>query len=227
MPKLERDGESPEILILDLGDDENRFTYEWLAEVNAALDEAESIDGPKALVTRARGKYFSNGLALDWLIANPDQRPEYLGTVHSLFARVMVLPIPTVCAVQGHCFAAGAMLQLTHDYTVMRSDRGFWCLPEVDLGLPFTPGMNDLLVARLSQRTAREAMTTARRYGGSDAREAGIVDACADSEEAVFEAARAIAKPLAPKAGRAMGKIKSMMYAAAAQSLRSSSTALG
>jgi len=39
--------------------------------------------GPKALVTRARGKFFSNGLALDWLIANPDQRPQYLGTVHN------------------------------------------------------------------------------------------------------------------------------------------------
>lgn len=224
MPKLERDGE---ILILDLGDDENRFTYEWMAQVNAALDEAEATPGPKAIVTRARGKFFSNGLAIDWLIANPDQRPEYLGTVHELFARVLVLPIPTVCAVQGHCFAAGAMLALSHDFTVMRSDRGFWCLPEVDLGLQFTPGMNDLLLARLPKKTAHEAMTTGMRYGGADAKEAGIVDSCVESEEAVFEAALTIAKPLAPKAGRALGEIKSMMYASAANSLRTSSTALG
>jgi enoyl-CoA hydratase/carnithine racemase len=224
MPKLERDGE---ILILDIGDDENRFTYDWMAEVNAALDEAEAAPGPKALITRARGKYFSNGLAIDWLIANPDERPRYLGTVHELFARVLVLPIPTVCAVQGHCFAAGAMLQLSHDFTVMRSDRGFWCLPEVDLGLQFTPGMNDLLLARLPKKTAHESMTTGKRYGGPATREAGIVDACADSEEAVFEAALKIAKPLAPKAGRALGNIKSMMYASAAHSLRTSSTALG
>ncbi len=224
MPKLERDGE---ILILDLGDDENRFTYEWLTGVNAALDEAEAAPGPKALVTRARGKFFSNGLALDWLIANPDQRPEYLGTVHNLFARVLTLPIPAVCAVQGHCFAAGAMLQLTHDFTVMRSDRGFWCLPEVDLGLKFTPGMNDLIVARLPKRTAHEAMTTGRRYGGSEAREAGIVDSCVETEEAVFEAAVQIAGPLAKRAGPALGGIKAMMYESAAHSLRTSSTALG
>jgi enoyl-CoA hydratase/carnithine racemase len=227
MPKLERDGDMPEILILDLGDDENRFTYEWLAEVNAALDEAEAAPGPKALVTRARGKFFSNGLALDWLIANPDQRPQYLGTVHNLFARVLVLPIPAVCAVQGHCFAAGAMLQLSHDFTVMRSDRGFWCLPEVDLGLKFTPGMNDLLLAKLPKRAAHESMTTGRRYGGPDARDAGIVDSCVESEEAVFEAACAIAKPLAAKAGPALGAIKSMMYESAAHSLRTSSTSLG
>ncbi|HTK63200.1 MAG TPA: enoyl-CoA hydratase-related protein [Pseudonocardia sp.] len=224
MPKLERDGE---LLILDLGDDENRFTYEWLAGVNAALDEAEAAPGPKALVTRARGKFFSNGLALDWLIANPDQRPEYLGTVHSLFARVLALPIPTVCAVQGHCFAAGAMLQLSHDFSVMRSDRGFWCLPEVDLGLKFTPGMNDLLTARLPKRTAHEAMTTGRRYGGPDAKDAGIVDICIESEEAVVEAAVEIAGPLAKKAGPALGGIKSMMYSATVDSLRTSSTALG
>jgi enoyl-CoA hydratase/carnithine racemase len=224
MPKLERDGE---ILILHLDVEENRFTYEWMAEVNAALDEAEAAPGPKVLVTRAHGKFFSNGLAIDWLIANPDERPQYLGTVHNLFARVLVLPIPTVCAVQGHCFAAGAMLQLSHDFSVMRSDRGFWCLPEVDLGLQFTPGMNDLLVARLPKRTAHESMTTGRRYGGAEATEAGIVDACVESEEAVFEAAVKIAEPLASKAGPALGRIKSMMYASAAHSLRTSSTSLG
>lgn len=225
MPKLERGKDSAEILILDLGDGENRFTHEWLAEVSAALDEAEAAPGPKALVTRARGKFFSNGLALDWLIANPDQRPDYLTTVHDLFARVLLLPMPAICAVQGHCFAAGAMLQLSHDFTVMRSDRGFWCLPEVDLGLPFTHAMNDLILARLPKRTAHEAMTTGRRYTGPDAKNAGIVDSCADSEEAVFEAAVGIAGPLARKAGPALGAIKSMMFESAARALRTRLTA--
>ena len=68
MPKLEHDGE---VYVLDLGDGENRFTKDWLVEVEALLSEIEATDGPKALVTVARGKIWSNGLDLDWMIAGP------------------------------------------------------------------------------------------------------------------------------------------------------------
>jgi len=50
MPKLEHDRG---VYVLGLGDGENRFTRDWLAEVNALLSEVEADDGPKALVTVA------------------------------------------------------------------------------------------------------------------------------------------------------------------------------
>ena len=46
---------------------------------------------------------------------------------------------------------------------VMRADRGFWCLPEADIDIPFTRGMSALIQARLSPQAAHESMTTARR----------------------------------------------------------------
>ncbi len=58
MPNLTRDGD---VFVLDLGADENRFNPTWVAGVNAALDEVEAAEGPRALVTTASGKFWSNG----------------------------------------------------------------------------------------------------------------------------------------------------------------------
>ena len=216
MPALDRDDD---VFVLDIGDTENRFHPDWLASVNDALDEVENAEGARALVTAATGKFFSNGLDLDWLSAHPDDADQYLAAVHDLLARVLALPVITVAAMQGHTFAAGAMFSLAHDFRVMRSDRGYWCLPEADLKLPFTVGMSALIQARLAPQTAHEAMTTGRRYGGHDALAAAIVDRTAD-EHGVRQAAAEIARPQAAKAGPALGTIKTRMYAPVLDALR-------
>jgi enoyl-CoA hydratase/carnithine racemase len=154
------------VRVLDLGDGENRFQPAWVDAVNELLDQVETVGSPCALVTCATGKIWSNGLDLDWFAVNPDDAETFLALVHQLFARVLVLPVATVAAITGHAFAAGAMLATAHDFKVMRADRGYWCCPEVDLGLPFTPGMDALLRACLPIRAAHEPMTTGRRYSG-------------------------------------------------------------
>lgn len=216
MPVLDRSGD---VFVLDLGDGENRFHPDWLAAVGAALDEVEGADGPRALVTAATGKFFSNGLDLDWLFANPDRSDEYVVSVQELFARYLALPVPTVAALQGHTFAAGAMLSLAHDFRVMRADRGFWCLPEADIGIPFTRGMSALIQARLTPQTAHEAMTTARRYGGEEALAAAVVDRAVGEDE-VRSTAVELAGSLAGKAGEVLGTIKSRLYAPVLDVLR-------
>lgn len=201
-----------ELFVLHLGDGENRFHPDWIAAIDGALDRVEGVDGPGALVTTASGKFFSNGLDLDWLSGHGDDLRDYLASVHRLFARVLSLPVITVAAIQGHAFAAGAMLALAHDFRVMREDRGFWCLPEVDIDLPFTAGMNALITARLAPQTAHEAMTTARRYGGADARDAGIVDR-AVPEDQVVPAALDLAREHRSRAGATLAAIKTRLYA--------------
>src|SRR5690349_4823251 len=117
------------IWTLDLGEDENRFSPEWLQAVGGALDRLVASTEPAALVTTGRGKFFSNGLDLDWLGQNFDQHAEYVEQVQALFARVLTLPVPTVAAVNGHAFGAGSMLAMAHGYRVMREDRGYFCFP--------------------------------------------------------------------------------------------------
>lgn len=215
MPKLDRDGD---VFVLNLGDTENRFHPDWLGEMRDHLAAVQSTDGPRALVTTATGKFFSNGLDLEWLAENGDRLVEYAADVHELLARVLVLPVPTVAAVQGHCFAAGAMLALAHDFRVMRADRGYFCLPEVDIAIPFTRGMSALIQGKLAPRTAHEAMTTGRRYGGADCLEQAIVDAVAHEDD-VLTTAIEMARPLAGKAGPTLATIKARMYPTALAAL--------
>ena len=184
MPYLERDGD---VFVLSLGnaeqaDGDNRFHPDWIDEFHGLLDEVERSEGPAALVTTAAGKFYSNGLDTDWVFANADKMLGYLDRVHSMFTRLLTFPLPTVAAINGHAFGAGAMLATSHDFRVMRADRGYYCLPEVHLGMPFTVGMNALLTERLPNQVCVQAMTTGHRYPADEAIASGIVDGKAAAE---------------------------------------------
>jgi enoyl-CoA hydratase/carnithine racemase len=217
MIEAERRGD---ITILRMDDGENRFNPDNLDSLEAAFDEIDASEGPAAIVLTGTDKFFSNGLDLEWMGAAPEGEPQRVVVrTQALLARMLVSPVAIVGAINGHAFAAGAMLALACDQLVMREDRGFFCLPEVDINIPFTPGMAALIRARLSTRTAREAMLTGRRYGGHEALEAGIVD---DIAAEVDVMARAVlrAGELAGKDRGVVSAIKSEMYGPVVEKLR-------
>ena len=207
-----------QLWILDLGNGENRFSPDFLDAVESALDQVLSNDGPSGLVTTGCGKFFSNGLDLDWLVAQPDARIEYVDRVHRLLSRILTLPLPTVAAINGHAFGAGAMLAMAHDYRVMRTDRGYVCFPEVDIDLPFTQGMAALIQAKVTPSTAVDSMTTGRRYDGPAAVTAGLVDGVTSGEE-LEKAADSMIRDLTKKRGNTLGQIKATMFAGAVEAL--------
>ncbi|MCP2277221.1 Enoyl-CoA hydratase/carnithine racemase [Nocardia amikacinitolerans] len=216
MPYLERQGD---VFVLYLGsegqtDSENRFHPDWIDQVHALFDKVEASEGPAALVTTATGKFFSNGLDTDWLFGNLGEMHGYLDKVHSLYTRLLAFPMPTVAAINGHAFGAGAMLATSHDFRVMRADRGFWSLPEVHLGMPFTVGMNALLTNRLSNQVCVQAMTTGHRYPADQAIAAGIVDQAAEAD-VLLETAVAQAAALAGNRKPNLPIIKRALHAEA------------
>ena len=212
MPTLTHDGE---VAVLDLGDDENRFNPTWLASFHEAHDQVDAPDAPRALVTTGTGKQYTSGLDLAYVSEDPQQSQQRLVEVvrgaHELYARLLQAPYPTVAAIPGHAFAAGAMLSLAHDARIMRADRGFWCLPEVDLGMGFTAGMAALIQARLAPQVAHQAMVTGHRFGGGDAAGAAIVDAAVPAE-GVLPVAVERARQLSVKPGEAVRVIRREMY---------------
>lgn len=205
--RLAREGE---VLVVRMDDDDNRFHEASLAAWSDALDEVEATTGPAALVLTGTGKFFSNGFDLEGLIERGTIGEAIPGLL-ALFARLLRLPLYTVAALNGHAFAAGAMLSLAADARVMRADRGYWCLPEADMGVHLAPGMTALIQAKLPPGTAHDAILTARRYGGADAVAAGIVDE-AVPEDRVLERAVELAAARAATARDATVKLRTGLY---------------
>jgi enoyl-CoA hydratase/carnithine racemase len=201
------------VFVLRMQDDENRFNPSSLDAWSAALDRVEQSDQPCALVTTGEGKFYSNGLDLNWMMqAGAEAAAQNVHRVHLLLTRMLTFPVITVAAINGHAFAAGAMFALAHDFRVMRSDRGYFCLPEVDIKIPFTATMQALIAARLPIQAAHEACVTGRRYGGELALGRGIVDQ-AENESDVLPQAIALAKSFAGKHRPTLGAIKRNKYA--------------
>jgi enoyl-CoA hydratase/carnithine racemase len=104
-----------DVCILRWRDGENRFRAESIERWHAVLDELEAREGPLALVVVGDGKFFSNGLDLDWMGGHPDEAGPTVEAVHRLLGRMLVFPAYTVAAINGHAFAAGAMLAAAFD----------------------------------------------------------------------------------------------------------------
>lgn len=205
--------------MLDLTSESAAIDLDVLDRCERTLDELERTDGPCALVTTGSGTIWSNGLDLPWMLDHEDQIVDYLTRVQTMLARLVELGVPTVAAVNGHAFGAGALLALCHDTVVMRADRGYWCLPEVDLGMELTPGETGLICAKLAPAVVNEALTSGRRYSGPDAMAAGICQRTA-GVDAVLAEATAIATERAAKAGSTLRAIKRGLYGGVADRLR-------
>jgi enoyl-CoA hydratase/carnithine racemase len=193
--------ESVFILTMDAG--ENRWNTTFVREVSEALDEVEASTGPGALVTRsADEKFFSNGLDLDWVSA-PDDHPEggdrgvFGDEFMALMARLITLPVPSVCAINGHAFGAGFMMALCHDVRIMRADRGFICANEMQLGMAIPIPELALFRHKLPANVFFETVQLARRWTGPHALEAGIVQQVAELD-VLRDTAKQRALELAP-----------------------------
>ena len=212
-----------EVFILRIDDGENRFGSDAIRSWNELLDQAEATEGPKALVTTGTGKFYSNGLDLEYMQSGEVEPAAYVETVLAIMRRVLTFPAITIAAMNGHAFGAGAQIALAHDYRIMRRDRGYFCMPEIDLGMPLHPGMTALIQARLPIQTAHEVIATGIRYSGEMALDSRIVDRVEDEANVVSSAVE-LAAGLAAKAAPVMSRLKAEMYPQVVEAMASRMT---
>jgi enoyl-CoA hydratase/carnithine racemase len=188
------------VLTLTNGANANTITEDAVGEYHDILDELEASTENSALIlTSSDPKFWCNGINLDWLLKQPhDYFPKFIQLLDELFLRFSLLSMPTVGCLTGHVYAGGAILATTLDFRLMREDRGFFCFPEVDIKILFSPLMYEVLRLLPDHYALNELLLTGKRVGGKEALTMKIVSAVYP-EETLFDKAVELATSLAKK----------------------------
>lgn len=169
------------VALVTLNDGENRFNPAFLNAFMGVLNDIETNSDATTLVVHSHHeKIFSNGIDLEWLLGvlqNNDlaTSKQFFYDLMQVFKRLVTYPLVTIAAISGHAFAGGAIFSSAFDFRFMRTDRGFFCLPEVDLSIPFLPGMNAVLRSAIPEQVLREMQLTGARLTAEMCKAAQIV----------------------------------------------------
>lgn len=197
--KLEKDG-AVFIVTMTNGEKANTLTDDVLSEWHQILDEIEHSSDNGALVVKSDvEKFWSTGINLKWLTA---KGMEYLPTfgkkLDVFFERLTRLNIPTIGALSGHTYGGGALMASALDFRLMAKGPGRFCFPEVDVKIPFSPLMMQLIQATFDRSTLKTLALTAKAVDAETAYGLGVVDEVV-SQDALNEKAMALAVQLAEK----------------------------
>jgi len=207
------------ILTMD-GAQGNAFDIEFVTALNESLDAVEAAaDGPAALVITGSGKAFSTGLNVAALMGyQPEQMATFGTEIKRLYGRLLNFPVPTIAAINGHAFAAGAFLALACDYRIMREDKGWFCISEVDVGVPINPEVLAIAQLKLTPSVLRDAVLMGKRFGGPECVDLAIADA-ACSEDSLLTSAVELITALSTKERTIFTTLKATLYASNATAL--------
>ncbi len=193
------------LVTMDMG--ENKHNPDFINGMLAVFDQIEADESMKAVVLRSKeDKFWSVGIDVEWmagiLAANKRQEArEFLYSLNALSKRMLTYPMPIVGAIGGHTFGDGAMLALCCDFRFMKTDRGYFCFPEVDINIPFMPSMLEIIRKVVPVWVVKDMLLTGRRIGAKELEELHVVQkACANEEELIRESiafASTFAKPRA------------------------------
>lgn len=197
---------------------ENRHNPVFLEAMLTALDEIEADKTMKSVVIESSDpKYWSLGIDLNWMMGimgNPEQHDDirkFLYRLNDLFKRLLTYPMPVIAAMGGHAFGDGSIMACACDFRLMRSDRGFFCFPEVDINIPFLPGMMAIVRNAVPSPAMEKMVLSGARIGGEELVSMGVAVDSADSPEQLHEKAMALAASFDKNRG-VFGELKTRMH---------------
>lgn len=177
------------VAIVTMNTAENRHNPDFAAGMLAVFDEIENDqDVFSVVITSIDAKNWSLGIDLTWISGamnngELDSIRKFMYDMNAVFKRILLFPMPVIAAMNGHTFGNGSILACTCDYRFMKADRGFFCFPEVDINIPFLPGMLQILRKAVPYYKLEELVFSGKRAGARELEEHHvIVRACDDAD---------------------------------------------
>jgi enoyl-CoA hydratase len=196
----------------------NALSVAVLAELNAALDQAERDDA--VVILAGRDGVFSAGFDLPVLRGRGPDALAMLRAGFELAARLLAFPRPVVIACTGHAVAMGVFLLLCGDYRVGATGPYKITANEVAIGLTMPRAAVEICRQRLTPAHFNRAVVLAETFSPADAVAAGFLDRTAGASS-VHEVARDVAAQLATLDRPAHGATKRRARARALDAVRS------
>lgn len=182
-----------DVAILTMQNGENRHNPQFAQEMLTALDSVVEKEAVKALVITSNDeKSFSLGIDTDWLMPamkmqNFEQIKQFMYDMDEVFKTLLLFPVPVIAAINGHAFGNGAILACACDFRFMRSDKGFFCFPEVDLSIPFLPGMIEFVKKAIPYYRFNEMCLSGRRVSGKELLQDHVIEGAFETQAALME----------------------------------------
>ena len=170
------------VAVLRLDDGKaNAVGYDTLADIDAALDDAEQNAG--ALVITGREGRFSAGFDLSVIGEGPHAARDLVASGARTATRIYGAQVPVVAACNGHALAFGAIMLLSSDVRIGADVEAKIGLIEVSIGMPLPIFAIELARDRLSPRHLTAATSLATAYSAHGAAEAGYLDEVVGADE--------------------------------------------
>ncbi|TAL35199.1 MAG: enoyl-CoA hydratase/isomerase family protein [Spirochaetes bacterium] len=203
--------------VVTMNNGENRHNMDFADTMLATLEAIKSDATVTSIVlTSSDEKNFCLGIDVEWLGRKMGEKDfnsikEFMYKMNRVFQEIMLFPVPVIAAINGHAFGNGAILSCACDFRFMKSDRGFFCFPEVNIGIPFLPGMIEFVKKAIPYYKFNEMKLSGRRVGAAELAEHHIIEKASADRDELLKDALGFAKTFAKKRG-IFGEMKKRLH---------------
>ena len=198
-------------ITLNRPEQRNALSLEMIGELSRAIDAVRDDASTRVVLLTALGKVFCSGMDLYAVpLDEPDEAGRFATSLAEVYRKLLTLPIPLLCGVDGPVMGGGGGLALAADL-VWVGPKARFAFPETRLGV--VPALVSVVARRrVSPLTLSGMATTGIPCDATRSVLVGLADLLA-SDSATLEAEACALKLLHENSGAAMRRTKEFLIA--------------